>query len=426
MWIGSQAPPEIQPQATKDQADVNSTEKFFISRYLTAPKRNLLRFSFVFMVLGIVLSVGILSAGLNLFEGYERALKSVLLDSFAHVRIERSDGKFLEAEQIQRIRTSLGPLDEISSITPSIGLNLMAIDQANTRGCVFNAYETPAGQTPHYAKYVIKGKATLRDGQIIVGHYLADEFGVTLGDTLRVLYPQLNRVTPMGIYSGEHLFEVAGIYRSGFYEFDRAMIIGTTADARSILFTDDLYAYMDIKLRGSRMEDAYNLANQYSTLLGRDLSAYPVVGSGLMRTVAMQKWLIFIVFSFLVLIAGINVISAVSTMIFDKKNEIAVLKTLGAPARTIRRVIDYQVLLVCFAAIILGQAFGALLSWMVVKQSFYRLKGDVYFIDRLEHYISLPNLLAVFAVAAVLVLICVWVPSRRVDRLQIIDLLRNP
>jgi ABC-type antimicrobial peptide transport system permease subunit len=84
------------------------------------------------------------------------------------------------------------------------------------------------------------------------------------------------------------------------------------------------------------------------------------------------------------------------------------------------------VLLVCFAAIILGQAFGALLSWMVVKQSFYRLKGDVYFIDRLEHYISLPNLLAVFAVAAVLVLICVWVPSRRVDRLQIIDLLRNP
>ena len=71
---------------------MNSTERFFISRYLHAPKRNLFRFSFIFMILGIVLSVGILSAGLNLFEGYERALKSVLLDSFAHLKVERSNG----------------------------------------------------------------------------------------------------------------------------------------------------------------------------------------------------------------------------------------------------------------------------------------------------------------------------------------------
>ena len=405
---------------------MNSTEKFFISRYLSAPKRNLLRFSFVFMVLGIVLSVGILSAGLNLFEGYERALKSVLLDSFAHIRIERSDGKFLDAEQVQRIRNTLETKAEISSITPSIGLNLMAIDAEKTRGSIFNAYDTPPGKTPLYSKYVVSGTANLRDGQIIVGHYLAEEFGLGLGDSLRVLYPQLNRVTPMGIYSGEHLFEIAGIYRSGFYEFDRSLIIGTISDARSILFTNDLYAYMDIKLKGARMEEAYSLATRYGSLLGADLTAYPVVGSGLLRTVAMQKWLIFIVFSFLVLIAGINVISAVSTMIFDKKNEIAVLKTLGAPARTIRRVVDLQVLLVCYGAIVIGQAFGALLSWMVVKQSFYRLKGDVYFIDKLEHHISPLNLLAVFAVAAVLVLVCVRIPSRRIDRLQIIDLLRNP
>jgi lipoprotein-releasing system permease protein len=241
-----------------------------------------------------------------------------------------------------------------------------------------------------------------------------------------VLYPQLNRVTPMGIYSGEHLFQVAGIYRSGFYEFDRALIIGTISDARSILFTNELFASMDIKLKGTRMEDAFALATRYGSLLGADLVAYPVVGSGLLRTVTMQKWLIFIVFSFLVLIAGINVISAVSTMIFDKKNEIAVLKTLGATTRTIRRVVDYQILLVCFGAILIGQAFGAALSWLVVKQSFYHLKGDVYFIDRLEHHISLLNLLAVLAVAATLVILCVWLPSRRIERLQIIDLLRNP
>ena len=72
----------------------------------------------------------------------------------------------------------------------------------------------------------------------------------------------------------------------------------------------------------------------------------------------------------LVLIAGINVISAVSTMILDKKNQIAILRTLGATAATVRRVINYQILLFCLIAIIIGQALGALLMsalcWLVI------------------------------------------------------------
>lgn len=404
---------------------MNSTERFFISRYLSAPKRNLLRFSFVFMILGIVLSVAILSAGLNLFEGYERALKSVLLDSFAHIRIGRVDDKYLTDSQIQRIFEALKGEKEINSITPTISLNLMAIDEANTRGCFFNAYQPESGNTPFYAKYVKKGSHQLKDGQVIIGHYLAEEFGLVPRDTLRVLYPQLNRITPMGIYSGEHLFEVAGIYRSGFYDYDRALIIGTASDARDILFTNNSFSMMEVRIKSQKVDDAPLLAQRFNDLLDKDLVAYSVVSTSLLRTIAMQKWLIFIVFSALVLIAGINVISAVITMIYDKKNEIAVLKTLGARPATIRRVINYQILIAALGAIILGQAFGALLSWLVTKQGFYHLKGEVYFIDQLVVYISFWNLLAVFAVAAGLITLCVWLPSRRIDKMQIIELLRN-
>lgn len=67
-----------------------------------------------------------------------------------------------------------------------------------------------------------------------------------------------------------------------------------------------------------------------------------------------------------------------------------------------------------------------MLSLFVVKQGFYRLKGEVYFIDKLEHHISLFNLAAVFVVASILVIICVWIPSRQINRLKIIDLIRNP
>ncbi|NLO11634.1 MAG: ABC transporter permease [Candidatus Cloacimonetes bacterium] len=404
---------------------MNSTERFFISRYLHAPKRNLFRFSFIFMILGIVLSVGILSAGLNLFEGYERALKSVLLDSFAHLKVERSNGMYMQAEVVARVESVLGTQKEISSLTPGIGFNVMAVDEDNTRGCIFNAYEPAQGKDPLYHKYVVKGSSHVEEGQVVIGQYLADDYRLTVGDSLRVLYPQLNRITPMGIYSGEHFLQVVGIYRSGFYEYDRGLIIGTLTDARNILFTNDLYSSVEVRLKSNSIEDVSKLAYQYSLLLGPELAVYPTVSTSLLQTITMQKWLIFIVFCFLVLIAGINVISAVITMIYDKQNEIAVLKTLGASNATIRKVINYQIYFVCLAAIIIGQAFGALLSWFVVKQGFYHLKGEVYFIDKLEHYISGFNLLVVFLVAAALTAICVWIPSRRINKLQIIDLLRN-
>jgi len=119
------------------------------------------------------------------------------------------------------------------------------------------------------------------------------------------------------------------------------------------------------------------------------------------------------------------VISGVLTLILDKRNEIAVLKALGAGAGTVRNILGYQITLVCLASVILGQLFGFLLSWLIVRQNIYKLKGDVYFIDRLELYVSPFNQVLIFAVAALLVTLCVRIPLRRIDRMRTIDLLRN-
>lgn len=405
---------------------MNSAEKFFLSRYFSDPKRNLLKFSFVFMVLGIVLSVGILSAGLNLFEGYERALKDVLLDSYPHIQVQSTSAQYLDDTQVSAIRTAFASNRKVRSITPAISFNVMAVNGEQLRGCMFNAYDDAPGGEASYARFVKQGKFDLRDGEVIVGHYLAEDHGLAVGDTIRVLYPQLDRITPLGLFSGEHAFRVAGIYRSGYYESDRALVIGTLSDARSVLNISEGFASVEVKLKPEYVEQSIQLARQYDIALGKDYAVYPMLGTSLLRMVAMQKWLIFIVFSFLVLIAGINVISAVSTLILDKKNEIAVLKTLGALPRTIKGVIFYQILLVCLSAIVIGQLFGLLLSWLVVKQNFYHLKGEIYFIDRLELFVSPINMLAVFTVAALLVVLCIRVPLRRIDRMHIIDLLRNP
>lgn len=410
---------------------MSKLESFFLRTYIQNPKRNLLRFSFVFMVLGIVLSVAILSAGLNLFEGYERTLKSVLLDSFAHINIQSSFNEYLESDQARSILQKLRNRDEVISSQACLSYSAMVSGGSTVRGAMIRAYQTGGTEQDDiaaYAKYLLPGYDELQGGQAYIGYYMAKELGKTIGDSITVVYPQFDRISMLGLMSSEHIFRVAGIYRSGYYEFDRALLITTVADAQALLLINDRFSKIEVRLKPQYIDKAPLLANQYSQSLGHNFIAQPwtISSEGLFQLIKMEKWLIFIIFSFLVLIAGINVISAVITIIYDKKNEIAILKTVGATHATIKRLLFYKIALVGLFAILLGQILGALLSYAIIHQNIYSLKGEVYFIDRLTVHISPWNQLLILAVSSALIFLCILIPLKRINKLQIIDLLRNP
>jgi len=402
-------------------------ESFYLSRYLQAPKRHLGRFTFTFMVLGIVLSVGILSAGLNLFSGYERSLREVLMGSFPHALIQSAYNEQLSEADCDRITRLLKSSREVESIIPVLSSSVMTRHPGKVRGAMLTAYGNTEGEKLPYIKYITKGNTVPMLGEVILGKYLAREHGLGVGDSITVVFPRMDRISPLGMIPSERKMRICGIYNSGFYENDRSMLITNLKDAISILDTGSGFTKLELRFKANEVDNANELANRIQQLLGPDVSVYPwtVFSAGLLRLVAMEKWLIFIIFSFLVLIAGINVISATTTLIFDNSNEIALLKTMGASDRTISRLFSLRVGMVAILAIIAGQLLGAGLSLFVEKQGFYHLKGDVYFIDSLSANISPLNLLVVFLVAFSLIWVCILYPLRRISKLQIVDILRN-
>ncbi len=401
---------------------------FFLTRYLKAPKRNLLRFSFVFMILGIILSVGILSAGLNLFEGYERTLKDVLLGTFPHITLTKANLDNISNDETDSLITKLSKRDEIQQITPLLSYPVMTAGKEKVRGAILNAYDFNSKQPFPQAKYIQKGKKIPAKGEVIIGKYLAKELGKDIGDTLKVVFTRLDNISALGIFPSEYYLSIAGIYSSGFYETDRSLILTDIADAEYMLNAKTGFSKLEIHLKPGDIEKAPEIAQQLQKITGPEYSVYPwqTFSAGLLHLVEMEKWLIFIIFCFLVLIAGINVISAVATIILDKKNEIAVLKTLGADPTSIKKILCLQVGLSALLAIIAGQILGALLSWGIEKQNFYQLKGDVYFIDSLNTSIDPVNQIIIFIVTSALIFICIYFPLKQIDKLEIIELLRNP
>lgn len=402
---------------------MNQLEAFFLKHYIKTPRRNIFKFSFVFMVLGIALSVGILSAGLNLFQGYESNLKKLLLDSFAHINISPIYRDSIDEYSSDEILSIIFQKDCVSSALPLLQSQLMAQVGGKVRAANLMGFKDNANS--YYRDYISQGKQEIASGEIIVGHYLAEELALSIGDNLTLMYPRLDQISAFGLHSVTGSFEIVGIYRCGYYENDRSIVICDIDEARDLLNLPIGYTKIHVKL------DNPDKAPYYGRDLAQELNnRYAVIpwnyyAESLLRLVKMEKWLIFIVFSFLVLIAGINVISAVGTIILDKTDEIAILHTLGAKPKSIKRLFAYRVGIVAVIAVIIGQIFGLLLSWLVEKQGIYKLKGDVYFIDTLTFELSFTNLLVVFFTSTVLIFLCIMIPLRQIQKMQVMDIVRR-
>ncbi len=402
---------------------MNQLEAFFLKHYIKTPRRNIFKFSFVFMVLGIALSVGILSAGLNLFQGYESNLKKLLLDSFAHINISPIYRDSIDEYSSDEILSIIFQKDGVSSALPLLQSQLMAQVGGKVRAANLMGFKDNANS--YYRDYISQGKQEIASGEIIVGHYLAEELALSIGDNLTLMYPRLDQISAFGLHSVTGSFEIVGIYRCGYYENDRSIVICDIDEARDLLNLPIGYTKIHVKL------DNPDKAPYYGRDLAQELNnRFTVIpwnyyAESLLRLVKMEKWLIFILFSFLVLIAGINVISAVGTIILDKTDEIAILHTLGAKPKSIKRLFAYRVGIVAVIAVIIGQIFGLLLSWLVEKQGIYKLKGDVYFIDTLTFELSFTNLLVVFFTSTVLIFLCIMIPLKQIQKMQVMDIVRR-
>jgi len=407
---------------------LNNLERFYIGRNLRDPRKYFMGFSSLFMIAGVIISVAVLSAGLNLFEGYQRTLQKVLLQSLSHIRVTPGNQEYLSESETHSLLTLFRKFPEVDSAVPVINLNVIAHHGNESRICHLKTYGDDQNTSDvWYQEFIKEGDVLPTERGIIIGYYLAKEMKLSLGDTLLLAYPQLNRISAMGMYPGLKEFSVTGIYRSGFYEFDRSLAMVSWKMAQELMLSSEQISGIEVRLHPEYLDQTDRLATEWEMNLGLWYLFIPWTYdySGLFRLIEVEKWLVAVIFSFLVLIAGINIISAAQTVMLDKRNEIAILKTIGANRLSLRRLFFMRIGVACTLSIVIGQVIGVAVSYLIVKQNLYHLKGEVYFIDQITMHVSLVNQIIVFSVAVIVMLLCILIPLKRMDKMQILEIFRT-
>jgi lipoprotein-releasing system permease protein len=403
-------------------------ELFIAARYLRARRRQagarghgMIGVVTGISVLGIAAGVAALIIAMAITNGMQRDLQQRLVGALAHVELMRTGG-----DGIRDWRPLLGRLSQephVSAAAPGLYGQVLISRGARSGGALIKGIlpkdELRVGnllQTVKQGSYTDLNpeEAATPEGAvpppIVLGKELALTLGAGIGDTVLVTSPQ-GELTPLGLVPRYERFRVAGIFDSGFYQYDSAYAFMRLSDAQHLFSEPDLISVLSFKL-----DDLYRapeVAKQLEFAAGPGYQATTWIDQNreLFRALKLERVVTFIILALIVVVAALNILIALTMMVMEKSRDIAVLMSFGVSSAQVRRIFLLEGLLISVIGSVLGLILGYTGSLLGAHYHFIPLDPSVYSISYLPFAPRITDALIVLAVSLGLSLLATIYPS---------------
>jgi lipoprotein-releasing system permease protein len=269
------------------------------------------------------------------------------------------------------------------------------------------------GRLPDYSKE--------RNEEVLISEYLANRLGFKLNDSFTALFRKDDPNKPPSMIT----YNIVGIYNSGFKDFDETYVIGDLRHLQRLnKWESDQAGHFEV------------FVNDYSTLNDTYNKVYNNTPSMLNVTTVEQKfgsifeWIkifdknIYGIIGIMILVAGINMITALLVLILERTQMIGVLKALGSNNWTIRKIFLYNASYLITLGLIWGNILGLGLLFAQKYFKLFPLNPDVYYVTEAPVYISLSYILALNIGTFILCLIMLLLPSYLITKISPVKAIR--
>jgi lipoprotein-releasing system permease protein len=220
----------------------------------------------------------------------------------------------------------------------------------------------------------------------VLGSKLAERLNATPGiDSITLMTINPNKIDPITGYPEPHTasFEVTGIFDTGLYEYDNSYVIVSLGAAQELAELGQ--AVTGIEVRTPTRWDAPAIGARLADSLGMPFRVmdWRQQNNSLFNALKLEKLGMMVILLLIVLVAAFNIISTLIMVVTDKTKEIGILRAIGMPARSIRRVFFAQGLVIGIVGTLSGLGIGIVASVLIGRKKLIPLDPAVYFIDHL-------------------------------------------
>ncbi|MGE5307300.1 MAG: lipoprotein-releasing ABC transporter permease subunit [Alphaproteobacteria bacterium] len=411
-------------------------ELFIGLRYLRARRREtFISLITVISILGVMIGVMTLNVVMAVMTGFEETLRDRLLGINAHIALVKSGDQIRDYDKlVELVRQEKG----VVAASPAIYGQVMLTAGPRVAGVVVRGVD-PAhvNQVVDIEKYIKKGslqslaqpqplhvddRTVLLPG-LILGTRLANQLGVFLGDPVQVVSP-LGSPTAIGVIPKVRRFIVVGIFDSGMSEIDSTLVYMKLADAQKFFDMPGAVTHIEIRVRD--VYQAATIAKQLQQKLGFPYFAedWSRLWPNLFSALKLEKTVYFLVLLLMVLIGAFNIVSTLIMVVMEKRKDIAILQSMGATRRSIRKIFMLKGCVIGTVGTVLGVILGLAICLLIEQYHFIELPKDVFLISTVPVRIYWSNFLLVACASLIVCLLASIYPARQAAQLDPVEIIR--
>ena len=409
----------------------NAFERMVAFRYLRARRQEgFVSVIAIFSLLGIALGVATLIIVMSVMNGFRADLLGRILGLNGHLGVYAQTGP-LDDFDAKAAKVSRVP--GVTGVTPLIEGQVMATSEISAAGALVRGIRPEdLRRRPLVADHIVQGSlAEFEDDGVAVGARLARRLGVAVGGAITIISPQ-GTATAFGTMPRIKTYTVVALFDVGMYEYDNSFIFVPLEAAQLFLRLPNAVTSLEVFVADP--DQVHEDRRLIAAVLGGHVRIvdWQQANSSLFNAVEIERNVMFLILTLIIVVAAFNIISSMIMMVKDKGRDIAILRTMGASRGAILRIFVLSGASIgvvgTLAGLLLGVVFTRNLE--AIRQALQKVIGtdlfaaEIYFFTRIPARLDSGEVAAVVLMALALSFLATLYPSWRAARLDPVEALR--
>lgn len=366
-------------------------------------------------ILGITIGITVLMVSIGIANGLDKNMISSILSMGSHVsvpEIEREDNYKNLAEKLEKIDGVKGVIPKVSTqgIIKYTGIYGTHVSGVKVDGLDFEKAEKGL----ELKNKIVYGEMNpKKKNKILIGKELFNQLGAEIGDKITLVSPE-NQELPLVI---------GGVFESGYYDYDVNMVIIPLATAQYLLYLDENdVTSLEVTLFNpyKAEEVADKIFNKYGFLS----RTWGDQNRNLLSALALEKTVMIVVFSLIVVIAGFVVWVIMNMLVREKIKDIGIMRAMGFPKKTIMRIFLFEGMTLGGIGIVIGTVLSLSILWYVEN---YSISGitNIYYLTKIPVELSLKEIITIIFVNIIIIFLSSVFPAYRAGKMETMEALRH-
>ena len=410
--------------------------EFFIAlRYLKSKtKEKFISITAIFSFIGIMLGVATLIIVMSVMNGFREDFTNVILGINSHISVFPYEREFMNYDKAIKI---IKQNNNVKNVIPVVENQVMILGNENTNGAIIKGVELKDLKTKEQIYNKISNidfDDDFKNNSILLGQSLAIKLRVSNGDTVKIISPETNS-TILGTIPRMKTYKVVGTFSSGMYDYDVGVAFIPLNVAQKHFKYKDSVSSIEVYLKNTDdIDNTYKNINKNLMENGFEvrLVDWKQSNSAFIGALDVERNVMFIILTMIVLVATFNIISSLIMLVNDKSKQIALLRTIGFTKNSIMKIFLICGSLIGITGTIIGMFIGILISSNIqtikafVEKTFglELFSPTVYFLTDLPSKIMMSDVIFIVSISLLLSFLSTIYPSYKASKTNPAEILR--